>query len=101
TPPDGPRPMGVHADRFELFGYVLPDGGRLADYLAAAGPQQFTETDWFIARLLEAVSAWEKLVPRATLVVLRYVVDGSALDQEVRVCWEVCPGWLWGRGAAE
>src|SRR5262245_37484446 len=62
TPPNCPRPIEVHANRYDLFAYRLPDGGRLADYLAAAGPQQFTETDWFIARLLEAVSAWDKLV---------------------------------------
>jgi hypothetical protein len=86
--------MGVHADRFEIFAYSLPDGGRLADYLSAAGPQQFAETDLFIARLQEAVSAWDKLVPRATLVVLRYVVDASALDEEVTARLQVRPSWL-------
>ncbi len=63
TPPNRPKPFGVHANRFELFAYGLPDNGHLANYLAAAGLQQFAETDWFIARLLEAARAWEKLVP--------------------------------------
>jgi hypothetical protein len=94
TPPNCPRPIGVHANRFEVFAYSLPDDGRLANYLATAGPQQFTETDWFIARLLEAVSAWEKLVPSATLVVLRKVVDGSALDEEVVASLKKIPQWL-------
>jgi hypothetical protein len=94
TPPDCPRPMGVHADRFEIFGYALPDGGRLADYLAAAGPQQFTETDWFIARLLEVVSAWDKLVGNATLLVLRSVVGGTALDEEVTASLQTRAQWL-------
>jgi len=94
TPPNCPRPIGVHANRFEVFAYGLPDEGRLAGYLAAAGPQQFPETDWFVARLQEAVSAWEKLVPRATLVVLRYVVSGSALDEEVAASLKTRPQWL-------
>lgn len=94
TPPNCSRPIGVHANRFEVFAYSLPDDGRLAKYLATAGPQQFTETDWFIARLLEAVSAWEKLLPSATLVVLRKVIDASALDEEVMASLKKMPEWL-------
>src|SRR5262245_54775822 len=94
APPNFPRPIGVHANRFEIFAYGLPDGGRLANYLAAAGPQQFPETDFFIARLQEAVSAWEKLAPSATLVVLRNVLSGSALDGEVTVSLKTRPPWL-------
>ena len=94
TPPNCSRPIGVHANRFEIFAYGLPDEGRLASYLAAAGPQQFSETDWFVARLQEAVSAWEKLVSRATLVVLRYVVTGSALDEDVAASLRTRPEWL-------
>jgi hypothetical protein len=94
TPPNCPRPIGVLANRFELFAYRLPDGGRLADYLAAAGPQQFAETNWFIARLLEAVSAWDKLVAHATLVVLRSVVGASALDEDVTASLQTRAQWL-------
>jgi hypothetical protein len=94
TPPNSPKAIGVHANRFEMFAYSLPDGGRLADYLAAAGPQQFSETDWFIARLQEAASAWEKLAARATLVVLRNVVGGSALDEEVTASLNTPAPWL-------
>lgn len=94
TPPNCSKPISVHADRFEVFAYSLPDDNRLANYLAAAGPQQFIETDWFIARLLEAVRSWEKLVASATLVVLRKVVDGCALDEEVEASLKVIPEWL-------
>jgi hypothetical protein len=94
TPPNCTRPIGVHANRFELFAYGLPDGGRLAGYLAAAGLQQFSETDWFVTRLQEAVSAWEELVPRATLVVIRYVVGGSALDEEATASLRTRARWL-------
>ena len=97
TPPNCAEPLAVHGDRFEIFVYALPDGGRLAEYLSAAGPQQFTETDWFIARLLEAVTAWDKMVANATLVVMRSVVSGSALDEEVTACLRT---WL-HRGSRE
>lgn len=94
TPPDSLRPTCVHANRFEVFAYVLPDGGRLADSLASASPQQFAETDRFVVRLQEAVSAWEKLAPHATLVVLRHVVGSSALDEEVEASLQTRPAWL-------
>jgi hypothetical protein len=93
TPPNCARPIGVYANRFEICAYALPDGGRLADYLAAAGPQQFAETDWFVARLQEAIKAWDKLVAAATLVVLRNVVGGSARDEEVTASLQDRPPW--------
>jgi hypothetical protein len=94
TPWNSPGPIRVHANRFEIFAYALPDGGRLADFLAAAGPQQFPETDWFLNRLKEAVSDWEKLVASATLVVLRSVMGGSVLDEEVTASLNTRPEWL-------
>jgi hypothetical protein len=84
----------MYATRYQIFAYGLPDGGRLAQYLATAGPQQWTETDWFIRRLREAVEAWQDLVERAVLVVLRHVVNGSALDEEVTASLRINPAWL-------
>jgi hypothetical protein len=94
TPPNSPEAIRVHANWFEILAYSLPDGGRLGDYLTAAGLQQFTETDWFIARLQDAINAWDGLVPNATLVVLRYVVDGSVRDEEVSASLQARPPWL-------
>jgi hypothetical protein len=94
SPPNCPRPIQILANRFQIFGYGLPDGGRLGDYLAAAGPQQFAETDWFVAHLREAVSAWEVLVGRATLVVLRNVLSHAALDEEVTASLNTTAPWL-------
>src|SRR5205085_12224369 len=74
TPTGGPSPV-VDAGRLQVYAYRLPDGGRLAAHLAGAGPHQFQECHWFVARLREAVAAWEELVERAVLVVLREVVD--------------------------
>ena len=76
TPPGGAPPIAIHADRFEVYGYALPDGGRLRQHLSASGPQQFSEYDQFLARLHEALDAWQELAERATIIVLREVVGG-------------------------
>lgn len=94
TPKGCPGPVGVHADQFEVFAYGLPDDGRLANHLATAERGQFDETDWFIGRLQESVCAWDKLAPRATLVILREALDGSALDEEVTASLTIRPAWL-------
>jgi hypothetical protein len=94
TPPGSPPPIAVYANRFDMFAYGLPDGGHLGEYLAGAGPQQWTETDWFIGRLREAVEAWQELVQRAALIVLRYVADASATDEEVEASLHITPAWL-------
>jgi hypothetical protein len=94
TPPDCAPPLVVYWDQFELYGYRLPDGGRLARHLAGAGPQQFVESDWFVARLREAVKAWQELVEQAAVVVLREVVDVSVADEEVIASLADVPPWL-------
>jgi hypothetical protein len=94
TPPDGPAPLHIHADRFEIYGYGLPDGGRLVQYLASVGPQQSTEYDWFVRQLQEAVQAWQELVEQAALVVLREVVEGLVTDDELSDSMSLLPGWL-------
>jgi hypothetical protein len=94
TPPDGPTPFVVHADRFELYAYSIPDAGRLARHLASAGAQQFEESDWFVARLREAGGAWQGLVERSVLVVLRQVVGALVSDEELLVSLDRTPDWL-------
>ncbi len=94
TPPDGPRPSVVYTDRLELFAYELPDEGRLAQHLAGAGPQQFPESDWFVARLREAICSWEELVERSVLVVLRQVSGGCVADEELLASLVHVPEWL-------
>lgn len=93
-PPDAATPLVIHANRFEVYGYTLPDSGRLAHYLANAGPQQWTETEWFVCRLREAVAAWQERVARAALLVLRHVVGSSALDEDVAASLRIEPRWL-------
>ncbi len=94
TPPGQPRPPTIHADRFEIFGYAWPDDGRLAEHLSTAGPQQWEESDWFVSRLSEAIEAWEHVVDRATLIVLREVVGGLTMDEEVLASLDHVPDWL-------
>jgi hypothetical protein len=84
TPPGGPPPLAIHADRFEVYGYALPDGGHLGRHLTTAGPQQFGEYDQFVGLLHEAVGAWQELAERAALIVLREVVGGLVTDEELK-----------------
>ena len=92
--PGGPLPVAVYADQHEIFAYALPDGGRLAQHLASAGPQQWPETDWFIARLREAIETWREVGEEAVLAVFRRVMGPSVLDVEVTASLQSVPDWL-------
>jgi hypothetical protein len=94
TPPSGPAPLTIHANRFEIYGYVLPDGGRLRYHLLNAGPQQWEESDWYASKLSEAVGAWQGLVDRAVLVVMREVFGGLTTDEELVASLDRVPDWL-------
>jgi hypothetical protein len=94
TPPNGAKAFVVNADRYEIFAYSLPDADRLAQHLAAAGPQQFIEYDWFIGRLREAVGVWQEIVERAVLVVLRHVVGACVSNEDVMESLRSKPDWL-------
>ncbi len=93
TPPGGSPLLIAYGDRFEVYGYALPDGGRLQRALAV-GPQQFPESDQFVARLREAAGAWDKLLEQAILIVLREVVGGLVTDEEVLASMSVVPDWI-------
>ena|GEM_PF-1614914 len=96
TPPGGPPPLVIHADRFEVYGYTLPDGGRLGRHLTTAGSQQFSEYDWFVSRLREALNAWRELTDQATLIVVREVVGGLHTDDDIQASLSRVPEWLVG-----
>jgi hypothetical protein len=96
TPSGLSAPIRVHANRSEIYAYSLPDDGRLKKHLAAAGAQQFQESDWFVGRLREAVDAWDTLVDRAALVVIRQTLGGCATDEEVKASTRTIPEWLRG-----
>lgn len=93
TPPGGSPRLIAFGDRFQVFGYALPDGGRLQRALAV-DPQQFPEYDQFVVRLREAAGAWEGLLERAILIVLREVVGGLVTDEEVLASMSVVPDWI-------
>jgi hypothetical protein len=94
TPPGGPPPLAIHGDRFEVYGYSLPDGGRLNRHLTTVGSEQFDEYDQFMGRLHEAVGAWQELADRAALIVLREVVGGLVTDDELTASLSLVPDWL-------
>ena len=95
TPPDAPCPLIIHADRLDVYGYGLPDGGRLNQHLARTGPQQFAESDWLLWQSREAIRAGQGLVvDRAALVVASEVVGGLVTDEELSDSLSIVPEWL-------
>jgi hypothetical protein len=94
TPPGQPPPLVVHSERFEVYGYPLPDSECLAQHLVSATPQQFVEYDWLVWQLRQAEEAWNDLVDTAALVVLREVVGGLVIDDELRDSLSLVPDWL-------
>ncbi|WP_435016116.1 hypothetical protein TA3x_003676 [Tundrisphaera sp. TA3] len=94
SPPGGPSPLIIHADRVELYGYALPDDGRLLRHLKKAGPQQFDECDQFIGRLREALLAWQDLAEQAVIIVIREVVGGLVTDEDLAESLSIVPSWL-------
>jgi hypothetical protein len=89
----GSPPFIVYGDRFEVLGYVMPDGGLLPQFLSV-GPQQCPEYDQFLVRLREAAAAWNGLVDRAILIVFREVVGGLVTDEELMASMSVVPDWI-------
>ncbi len=93
--PDNEIPkLAVYGDRFEVYGYCLPDEGRLLSRLTAARKHQWPETEWFVRRLREAVEAWDGLVDRSLFVVLREVTGGLLADEELVKAIGDMPNWL-------
>lgn len=81
--------------------YRLPDGNALKRSLASSlhrkrlrvGAVQ-QEHRWFALNLLEAVRAWDALIPSAALVLVRQVFAGSPDDKAVAAACASSPGWL-------
>ncbi len=94
SPAKSSPPTTVYGDRFEIFAYQLPDDGWLARHLDSAGPQQFPECDVYFSRLQEAIDAWNSVVPRSTLIVLRYVIGATVEDYEVTESLTNRANWL-------
>jgi len=84
----------VYGDRYWVYWYRLPDDGQLLSHLSKARRLQWQEEDWFVERLREAVKAWDKLVDRSLIVVLREVIDGLATDDEILESLGKMPNWL-------
>jgi hypothetical protein len=94
VPPKPQRPNAICANRYQIYAYCLPDRGRLKRRLAKAKQHQFAEYDWLITCLREAVSSFEKVAERATLVLIREVLGGSLDDSELEEPLAKLPTWL-------
>ncbi len=94
SPEDRFPKLVVYGDRFEVYGYRLPDEGRLMHHLSQAQNLQWQEEKWFVTRLREAVKAWDELVDRSAVVLLREVIDGLNTDEEILESLGKMPNWL-------
>jgi hypothetical protein len=96
TPPESSSPLIIMANRYELFAYSLPDGGRLERHLTNSGTQECPESNWFVQRLLEATQAWNAVAERSVLIVLRIVSEASISDEEVTTSLGMVSKWISG-----
>ena len=80
----------VTQGEYLVAAYQLPDGSRLKKRLnkvllkSRIRSRAQQEDRWFIVNLLEAVHAWEQVVPNASLLVFRTSWAGSPDDFEVK-----------------
>jgi hypothetical protein len=105
SPDDGDQPIQLHADRFQLWCYPLPDDESLASHLQRStrlkrirerNPQ---EDRWFTMNLLEATLAWDGMVDPTAIIVLREVLGGLVMDSELEESLNDVPPWIAKRSA--
>lgn len=92
--PEGNQLIAIDANLYSLYGYSLPDNEKLIDSLRSKGTQQFCEQDRFIARIIEAIEAWDGFETRSYLIALRSVIGPSVLDEEMAAALKTIPEWL-------
>jgi hypothetical protein len=94
-PPGGKFPkLMVLGDRFEVYGYRLPDDGQLLNHLSEALNLQWQEQEWFVSHLREAIKAWDGLIDRCLILVLRDVIGASVEDEDIVEGLAKMPRWL-------
>ena len=87
-----PGPGAVVGHRFEATCATAVEAAKLAECCGT----QWDEQRWLAARLREAAAAWEPLVGPTVVVVLREVLGGSTMDEEVVASLVGVPAWLSG-----
>lgn len=85
-----PGPSAIEGRRFQAVCLTPEQAIARAEKLGT----QFDEQVWFAARLREAADGWELLVAKRAVVVIREVLDGSTLDEEVVAASRAIPDWL-------
>lgn len=87
-----PGPGAIEGQRFQVACFTREQ----AVAWAARCGTQFQEEGWLAARLREAGSAGGDSSGPVLLVVVREVLGGSALDEEILAARDVVPRWLAG-----
>lgn len=83
-------------DDLELLCYAIPDGNALEEHLRRALRRKHfaEETKSYLRILQEAATAWQALVAKAAIVVLRQLIGGLVEDDEIRQANKLIPRWL-------
>lgn len=85
-----PGPDALEGRRFQAVCLTPDEAIAWAEKLGI----QFDEQVWFAARLREAADGWGLVVEKRAVVVIREVLDGSTLDEEVVAASRAISDWL-------
>ncbi len=90
-----PGPGSVNGRRFQTTAFTRDEA---LDWASRCG-NKFQEERWLTARLREAADAWNELVDRVVVVIIREVLGGLTTDEEIQASLRVVPSWLSRAGA--
>jgi hypothetical protein len=88
-----PGPNHLEGSRYHV---TCMSPTQAADWADQCGTQ-FLEQLWLSARLREAAVSWELVADRRVIVVIREVIGGSTLDDDIRNSLACIPSWLSGK----
>ena len=94
----GDRVPGPGSVNGRLFQTTVFTRDEALEWASRCG-NQFQEEKWLAARLREAAVAWNGLVDRAIVVVVREVLGGVTTDEELQASLDAVPSWLSGSEA--
>jgi hypothetical protein len=76
----------AYTDRYEVACYSLPDGKLLEGHLKKLLRRRIfspPEFKMFLLTLREAVEAWQLLIPKSSIILIREIVGASVQDDEM------------------
>ncbi len=85
-----PGPNALEGPRYQMACFSREQALAWAEQCG----HQHLEQQWLSSRLKEAASVCDGVAKRVTVIVVREILGGSTLDNEVAACMRVVPEWL-------